>query len=68
MRNAKPPSRVKRVDGNAAGERFWWMDPQEPRFRSSPWAKLAYAVVWAAGLMFLIWIAQIILYLLTRRG
>jgi hypothetical protein len=53
---------------NRLGKWLWWMDREDPRFASSLGAKLAYAIVWALGFLFLLVFAQLMLYLLNRFG
>lgn len=43
---------------NKLGQWLWWMDRDDPRFRSSQWAKLGFAVVWALGMMALILVGE----------
>ena len=53
---------------NRLGDRLWWMDRDDPRFRDSAWAKLAYAVAWSIGFLILLLIGQLALNLLGRMG
>jgi hypothetical protein len=53
---------------NRLGRWLWWMDRDDPRFRESHGAKLAYSVVWALGFLFLLLIGQLAAHLIVRLG
>lgn len=50
------------------GQRLWWMDREDPRFRDSFWAKVGFSVVWAVGFLFLLLFSQFVISLLVRFG
>jgi hypothetical protein len=56
------------IDMNRLGRWLWWMDREDPRFQHSRLAKLAFAVVWVIGLLFLLMFGQLIINLLARFG
>jgi len=47
---------------------LWWMDREDPRFATSFGAKLGFAIVWTLGFLFLLAVAQLALYLVSRLG
>jgi hypothetical protein len=47
---------------------LWWMDRDDPRLASSPIARLGFVIVWMLGFLFLLAVAQLVLYLLNRFG